>query len=201
MYYNYPEQKYQDNGKSKYSTLAHEYGHFFDGNAKYKGLHFSEVNEINNRTKYAKLRVRASSSDEFLEAVRKDRSLLKTTITNDSKKEIRRTESTVGVQDAVDGLLADRFGWGHGDKYYNRVYNRFKRLGEHKTLQSVYKKQGLDASNLGKTAMECRIYDSASEMWANIMSAEVNGGDELEAIKKYLPNSYEAMIKILEGVE
>lgn len=38
-------------------------------------------------------------------------------------------------------------------------------------------------------------------MWANIMAAEVNGGSELEYVKKYLPNSYEAFIEILKGVK
>lgn len=50
-------------------------------------------------------------------------------------------------------------------------------------------------------ARECRVYESASEMWANIMSAEINGGEELEYVKKYLPNSYEAIIEILKGVK
>lgn len=60
---------------------------------------------------------------------------------------------------------------------------------------------GIDASNLSKVANECRVYESASEMWANIMGAEVNGGSELEYVKKYLPNSYEAFIEILKGVK
>lgn len=50
-------------------------------------------------------------------------------------------------------------------------------------------------------AHECRVYEAASEMWANIMSAEVNGGSSLEYVKKYLPNSYKAFIDILKGVE
>lgn len=33
------------------------------------------------------------------------------------------------------------------------------------------------------------------------MSAEVNGGAELEAVKEYLPNSYEVLVKILKGVK
>ena len=38
-------------------------------------------------------------------------------------------------------------------------------------------------------------------MWANIMSAEVCGGETLEYIKMYLPNSYKAMLEILKEVE
>ena len=37
--------------------------------------------------------------------------------------------------------------------------------------------------------------------WANIMSAEVNGGEELFFVKEYLPNSYEALKKILKGAK
>ena len=38
--YSYPLQRYIDNGRSKYSTLAHEYGHYFDKQAKYDDLQF-----------------------------------------------------------------------------------------------------------------------------------------------------------------
>ena len=201
--FDYPLQKYIDNGKAKYSTLAHEYGHYFDEKAKYEGLHFKEVELIHSKTKYQKNRFAkiASSSDEFLTAVRKDREYLKSILTTDVEKYLRDHDGSYGVQDAIDGLLAHRIGWGHGDKYYNRKYSSVKTLGEHRNLQEVYKELGIDASNLRKTARECRVYESASEMWANIMSAEVNGGSELEYVKKYLPNSYEAFIEILKGVK
>ena len=143
----------------------------------------------------------ASSSDEFLAAVRKDRELLKETLTDESKKDLRDHDASAGVQDAIDGLLAERISWGHGDKYYNRKYHSAKQMKDHKGIQVAYKELGIDASNLGKTAFECRVYESASEMWANIMGAEVNGGSELEYVKKYLPNSYEAFIEILKGVK
>ena len=117
------------------------------------------------------------------------------------KEDFRNTHASAGVQDAIDGLLGERIAWGHGDKYYNRQYSSMKRLKEHKGLQAAYKELGIDASNLSKVANECRVYESASEMWANIMGAEVNGGSELEYVKKYLPNSYEAFIEILKGVK
>ena len=60
---------------------------------------------------------------------------------------------------------------------------------------------GFDASNQAKTKVICRQYEAASEMWANIMSAEVCGGDALEYVKKYLPNSYESMKKIMKGAK
>jgi hypothetical protein len=113
---------------------------------------------------------------------------------------MRDHDASAGVQDAIDGLLAERIGWGHGDKYYNRKYNHAKQLKDHRGIQEAYKELGIDASNLSKTAFECRIYEAASEMWANIMSAEINGGFELEYVKKYLPNSYKTLIDILREV-
>lgn len=203
LVFSYPLQKYIDNGRSKYHTLAHEYGHFYDAKVDYKGLHFKEVETIHSNTKYQTNRFAkiASSSDEFLTAVRKDREFLKSILTTDVEKDLRDHDASSGVQDAIDGLLAHRIKWGHGDKYYNRKYHSVKQFKEHKGLQAAYKELGIDASNLGKTAFECRVYESASEMWANIMGAEVNGGSELEYVKKYLPNSYEAFIEILKGVK
>lgn len=58
---------------------------------------------------------------------------------------------------------------------------------------------GLDASNQAKTKSICRRYEAASEAWANIMSAIVCGGKELEYVEKYLPNSYQMMLEILKG--
>lgn len=201
--FSYPQQKYLDNGRSKFSTLAHEYGHYFDTKAEYEGLHFKEIELIHSKTKWQEQMFSkvASSSDEFLTAVREDRKLLKETLTDEVRKDLIDHDASSGVQDAIDGLLAERINWGHGDKYYNRKYHAAKQLKDHKGIQQAYKELGYDASNLSKTARECRVYEAASEMWANIMSAEVNGGSELDYVKRYLPNSYAAMLKILEGVK
>lgn len=201
--FNFPLQKYIDNGKSKFSTLAHEYAHFFDRQAEFEGLHFNEVDTILKNTKYQNgiiTRI-ASSSDEFLEAVRKDKALLQKNLNDELRKELSEHDASMGVQDAIDGLLGERIRWGHGDKYYNGNYMYAKRVKEHRKIQKVYKELGFDASNLNKTMMEYRIFDASSEMWANIMSAEVNGGSELEYVKKYLPNSYNAMLTILKKVK
>lgn len=108
--YSYPLQRYIDNGRSKYSTLAHEYGHYFDKQAKYDDLHFKEIETIHSKTKYQTARFDkvASSSDEFLTAVRKDRELLRTVLTDDIKKDLGNHDGSHGVQDAIDGLLAER---------------------------------------------------------------------------------------------
>lgn len=201
--FSYPDERYIQNGKDKYSTVAHEYGHFFDAQAQFSDLHFNEIDTVKNNLNYTKSRFtnRASSSDEFLAAVRKDKQFLRNTLTDEIKKELRLHDASDGVQDAIDGLLWERIGWGHGDKYYNRLYHSIKQMKEHKGLQQAYKDLGYDVSNLSKVVSICRDYESASEMWANIMAAEVNGGEALEYVKKYLPNSYAALIEILKGVK
>lgn len=201
--FSYPDERYIQNGKDKYSTVAHEYGHFFDAQAQFSDLHFNEIDTVKNNLNYTKSRFtnRASSSDEFLAAVRKDKQFLRDTLTDEIKKELRLHDASDGVQDAIDGLLWERIGWGHGDKYYNRLYHSIKQMKEHKGLQQAYKDLGYDVSNLSKLVSICRDYESASEMWANIMAAEVNGGEALEYVKKYLPNSYAALIEILKGVK
>lgn len=201
--FSYPDERYIQNGKDKYSTVAHEYGHFFDAQAQFSDLHFNEIDTVKNNLNYTKSRFtnRASSSDEFLAAVRKDKQFLRDTLTDEIKKELRLHDASDGVRDAIDGLLWERIGWGHGDKYYNRLYHSIKQMKEHKGLQQAYKDLGYDVSNLSKVVSICRDYESASEMWANIMAAEVNGGEALEYVKKYLPNSYAALIEILKGVK
>lgn len=190
----------------KYSTLAHEYGHYFDAKAKFK-VNFKEIDSLNkaieSKGSWAKewFKKKTSSSDEFLQAVRKDKEYIKNIFSNDLRKELSEHDGSSGVQDAIDGLFGERIRWGHGDKYYNRKYTLAKSLKIHNDIQKVYKELGLDASNLAKTKMIVRQYETASEMWANIMSAIVCGGKELEYVKKNLPNSYEALLKILEGVE
>ena len=193
----------------KYGTLAHEYGHFFDAKVDFDGLHYSEMDAVQKatglQTIFAKI---PSSSDEFLAAVRADKEFLKNALTDEAKKDLTSHNASHGVQDAIDGLFPkSRLHWGHGERYYNRKYADIDWMDKHSTsskkkaLQQVYIDLGLDASNQTKTKTICRQYEAASEMWANIMSAEVTGGESLEYVKKYLPNSYEAMLKILKGVK
>ncbi|MGI6501258.1 MAG: hypothetical protein ACOX1S_10355 [Anaerostipes sp.] len=210
--FSYPNESYIKNGLNKYSTLAHEYGHFFDAKVPFSGMNFKEIDTIQDNLEYMKSHFKrcASSSDEFLAAVRKDKQWLRDNLTDEMKKELRAHDASSGVQDAIDGLLGQRICWGHGDKYYNRTYNACKPIklaglkntvNEQKNLQAAYKKLGFDASNQGKVGRICRDYESASEMWANLMAAEVNGGEALEYVKKYLPNSYQALLDILKGVQ
>ena len=193
---------------NKFGTLAHEYAHFFDGKAVFNNINFKEVEAIRDATwmnNYFKSI--PSSSDEFLEALRKDKEFLSSILTPELKLELKAHNASHGVQDAIDGLFPNsRIVWGHGERYYNQIYSnieyfdKFARTSNKKALKQVYADKGFDVSNYGKVKIICRQYTAASEAWANIISAEVCGGEELEYVKKYLPNSYKAIIDILKGV-
>ena len=147
-------------------------------------------------------------SDEFLESIRKDKEYLKSIFTTEIKNDLMAHNASHGVQDAIDGLFPNsRIRWGHGERYYNRRYadieflDKIAGTSRKKAVRDVYKNLGFDVSNQTKVKNICRQYDAASEAWANIISAEVNGGEALEYIKKYLPNSYKAMLEILKEVK
>lgn len=194
---------------NKFGTLAHEYAHFFDEKAVFNNIHFKEVEAIRDATwmnNYFKSI--PSSSDEFLEALRKDKEFLSSILTPELKLELKAHNASHGVQDAIDGLFPNaRITWGHGERYYNQIYSnieyfdKFARTSNKKALKQVYADKGFDVSNYGKVKIICRQYTAASEAWANIISAEVCGGEELKYVKKYLPNSYRAVLEILKGVK
>ncbi len=204
---NFTYPKYAD--MNKYSTLAHEYGHFFDDKAEFDGLHFKEIEAVKKATGLDTTFLNvASSSDEFLAAMRNDKAHIKSILTADARADLIAHNASSGVQDAIDGLFTkSRLCWGHGEKYYNRKYasvdymDKVLKSSLKKKLQQAYNDLGLDASNQLKTKSICRQYEAASEAWANIMSAEVCGGESLKYVKKYLPNSYQAMLNILKGVK
>lgn len=204
---NFTYPKYAD--MNKYGTLAHEYGHFFDDKAGFDGLHFKEMEAVRKATGLdTTFKNAASSSDEFLAAMRSDKVHIKSIMTADAKADLIAHNASSGVQDAIDGLFTkSRLCWGHGEKYYNRKYATVEQMDRilnsslKKKLQQAYKDLGLDASNQSKVKSLCRQYEAASEAWANILSAEVCGGESLEYVKKYLPNSYQAMLNILKGVK
>ena len=204
--FGYTAERYIQGGRSKYSVLAHEYGHFFDVKAKFKDLAFTEIEAVNALStidNYVIVRQRASASDEFLAAVRADKDFLQSIWSADTIKKLRARDASAGVQDAASAFFVDgHIGWHHEDKYWNRKYHAIKTVfKKHKELKKMYADMGLDASNLSKTMMHSRIYEAASETWANIMSAVTNGGEELDFIKEYMPNSYKKLIDILGRLE
>ena len=198
--YSYPLQRYIDNGMSKYETLAHEYGHFFDAMVKYPPTNFTEVDTINATCKYFNLKKVASSSDEFLQAMRADKNMIRSMLTSQVKADLKAHDASAGVQDAIDGLFGVRIGWGHGDRYYNRKYSFAKQFGEEKQIKNVYLALGMDASNQAKVQGIVRNYETASELWANMMSAETTGGEALDYIKKFFPETYKVFLDIIKGV-
>lgn len=201
-------------GQSDYSVLAHEIGHMFDYKiGKLKDLSFNEITAINDRcvigsgiTKLFK--ETASMSDGFLSALRKDMDALKAglddrSIVKEMLSTVAKRNGTAGVQDALDGFFKTQdnrlLPWGHGSKYYNRAYNqRVTGFGLDKELKAVLKELGFDASNQTKVKDICRQYEAASEAWANVASAVTCGGEELEAMQKYMPETVKEFERICE---
>lgn len=199
--FGYPDDRYIRDGMSKYHTLAHEYGHFFD-TRQYDGLTFNEYQAVGNVIGRRKRNGEASSSDQFLSALRKDMEFIKSNYTDIRQFCLAHNNTTVGIQDAVDGLGLGRIRWGHGDRYYNRFYNdRIKSsqgwFDYSKELKKVYSSMGFDASNQAKVKNISRQYETASELWANIASAVTTGGAELDGLKKYFPECTNAFLEIV----
>lgn len=202
-------------GMDRYSTLAHESGHFFDDKlGRLAGLEFKEIDKVNEACKVAStniIREVPSASDGFLNSLRKDAEALRESVSDRSiRKEMRNTlenrNATSGVQDFLDGFFSTQksglLPWGHGDTYYNRKYNHLvKNFGKEKNLKQALLQLGLDASNQTKVKRLFRIYETGSEAWANISSAVTCGGKELEAIKKYMPNTYKEYLRIIKKVK
>ena len=210
--------------QQKYETLAHEYGHFVDVNIPSDKYKSTEVQYINDKAKaglhykFDVLKVSASTSDEFLTAMRSDRERNKGFIndaaTNKTMREDLldngRRNVTANIQDAFDGFWSTqdaRYGssirllWGHGDKYYNRAYNRkITGFGVEKEVKQALLDLGFDASNQTKVKRIMRDYETASELWANIQSSETVGGETLSLMKKYFPESCKAWETIAGSV-
>lgn len=225
MWYNYPHQYYIDNGMSRYRTVAHEYGHFVDrfphfGHIDNSSgeLTWNEMDAIGAKIPNSMIRGwlmgdrTISNSDKFLGAMRKDfdKIISEGKIVDYCKA---REDTTVSIQDAVDGWGLGRIAWGHGDKYYNREYanlvwyekntpNRFKTTQKPtEALKEIYTDLGLDASNQTKVKKIARQYDTASELWANMVSAETTGGLELASIQEQFPETYKAFKELLKVVK
>lgn len=201
-------------GRHKYSTLAHENGHFFDDMYRPTTLEHKEIDALNDAARKSGyfgtlIKQTPSQSDSFLAALRADMDALKSKVTDMSiRTEFLATtnlrNATNGIQDALDGFFGTQkkgiLPWGHGDTYYNRAYNkRIKYWGAEKAIQEAYKDMGFDVSNQTKVKMLTRQYEAASETWANVCSAVTCGGEELDAIKKYMPKTLEAFMKIIGG--
>lgn len=205
--YGYPDKNQLADGRSKFSILSHEYGHFIDYVGVFKNLNFREIDAIKQSVKLSNnlIKNKASISDEFLKALRKDKSALSTKIFDSTfRDDLFSSSASAGVQDAICGMFGTKrtkMKWQHKDSNYNRIYSSFKQLKIEKDVQKVYINLGYDASNQAKVKSIVRDYETASETWANIMSAETCGGSELEYVKKYLPNSYSSFLNIMKELK
>lgn len=202
-------------GMNKFETLAHEVGHMFDDSmGRLPGLEFTEVDLINQKCIIGSginktLTPVPSNCDEFLKALRKDMEALRPKVKDRSiRAELLETtakrNATAGIQDALDGFYDTQSSgllpWGHGSRYYNREYNRrISAFGNEKALKEAYTEMGFDASNQTKAKRLSRIYETASEAWANMSSAVTVGGDTLAYMKEYMPETYSAYIRIVGG--
>lgn len=203
----------------EWSTLAHEYGHFTDDVIDKNAFNSNEIDFINSKlTKSGRVppfKKTASTSDEFLTAMRADRNInegfMKDSAINDTirKDLLRNSGCSSGVQDAFDGFWGTqdskdkntRLPWGHGNRYYNRKYTKkIAGFGLEKDLKDAYIQLGFDASNQTKVKTITRDYETASELWANISSAKTVGGEELAYMEKYFPNAVNAWDNIVGGV-
>lgn len=203
--------------KGKYGTISHEFGHHVDAEIQRANYKTTEIDTLNSRVRLMFGAGReifhpcASSSDEFLTAMRKDRAALRGYKTNPTERKTIRDElmanrnATAGIQDAFDGFWGTQdskdwnfmLPWGHGNKYYNRLYNDWiKGFGLEKELKAAYTDLGFDASNQTKVKNITRDYETASELWANIQAAKTTGGDELKFMLKYFPEAVKAWEEI-----
>ena len=191
----------------KYGTLAHESGHLFDYEmGRVPGLTYSEVDLINEKCligngKVMMLDPVASNSDEFLAAVRKDMEALRPSVNDKSIRDELFGKKTVGIQDALDGFFSTKesrlLSWGHGDRYYNRFYSKVTAFKDEKGLKSAYEELGLKSNNQSAVKRTSRIYATASEAWANVTSAYTCGGETLEYMEEYMPETCRAYIRIV----
>lgn len=191
----------------KFQTLTHEFGHFIDHNLSSNVKH-SYSDKIGNKSNtffdfvFKKV---LSSSDEFMGAMRKDKELLQSIGFVELAKRLKDDNFSSGVQDFIDGSFVgarNRIRWGHGESYYNILYDRLEL--SRKMTGTDHAKELLAITGM-KTKKELKQYSrdvmTARELWANIASAETCNDKSLDYIKEYAPNSYKAFREIIKGVK
>lgn len=191
----------------KFSILTHEFGHFMDYNLSSKVKHSYSDKFDNKANPFADFVFKKvlSSSDEFMGAMRKDKELLESIGFVELEKRLKDDDFSSGVQDFIDGSFVggrNRIRWGHGESYYNILYDRLEL--SRKMTRTDYAKELLAVTGM-KTKKElkgyCRDVMTARELWANIASAETCNDKSLDYIKEYAPNSYKAFREIIKGVK
>lgn len=216
-------------GVDRYTTVFHEYGHFISHRGRFEDLHFRELDalsQLEGASAYGKTTCAdfftktASASDEFLEAVRKDRVFLqkKWDDWDPEKAPFRMSfldaisfeKGTTGPQDALDGFFSTmdnpynygRTKVGHGDEYYNRLYEILTIYKVKSTaIKKAYKTIGIPLKRKGEVIRELRLYAAAEEIWANVNAAYIVRGAELEKVLEYLPNTSKTFLEIMERLK
>ena len=209
--FGYADEKYIKQGSHKFETLAHEVGHFFDNNKYYNDLTYLEIEGIQNSTllknTFPKI---PSSSDIFLDAVRKDIEILRQSTNGfknfgSLKEKLSTTAQSSGVQDFLDGICDTKkrniFGWGHSKGYYDREYNVVKKAERLNDLKDFYSSIRYDVKTQQKLKDISRNYRTASEVWANITQAVTleNETGNIKFIEEYMPNSLKTYLKIINN--
>ena len=193
-------------GRHRFSTFFHEFGHSVD-------LCISGTNYHNNESEMLKrIKVfdahwnnKITTSDEFIAAAIKDRdNVLKLIYSPDLDKETRNKlfYGSPAIQDFVSGIAGNdekirkKLDWAHSEKYYNRFYNIAYSRYSVADLKEKFKEAGIEVKNAKELKERMRIYDVASEAWANI-NEEFGTGDG-DYMKTFCPNMYNLFMKVLE---
>lgn len=196
--YTFP--KYSD--INRFATLAHEYGHFFDTKVDAFGkFSFKEIDGLNEILYGEFFRKQMCFTDDFLEAVRKDKDFLAKIYDENVKNDLLKSNASAGVQDALNCFQHEIILWGHDEKYWSSYSRHFKALKLLRECNEMYKNLGMKARVIKDSWEYLRDIQGSVEVWANVMRAIVVGGDDLKYVSKYLPNSYEKMIEMLKGVK
>jgi hypothetical protein len=199
-------------GLNRWTTLAHESGHWFDKcMAQMSGISWNEAEAINKAVSfnasngYQKIKLYPSSSDEFLSALRKDMENLKASAKDGTLKAVFLADSamsnrTHGIQDVLNGFYGTKIRWQHDERYWNSDYNYVKSFRKEKELKNVYNTLGMNVTNQAQVKRLTRQYAASSEAWAHINSGLTVGGEQLAVYEQYMPNAVEAYRKIMAKV-
>lgn len=190
----------------RFQWLNHECGHMYDDkiDGSIKDMTFEEFSKIREAAGwngYSQPNT-PSRSDEFMSAMRKDIEKLWDVVSAPNwetlNSELLLDDASSGVQDFLDGVFgksqAVKTIWGHGESYYNRMYES---LGKSGYIQEIAKTLDYDEETLKDVLRE---YETSSELWANICSALTGGGNAEKYMRMYAPESLKAFLSIIRRI-
>ena len=180
---------------NKYSTLAHEYGHFFAENGQYTNATWDEFGQFWGLLGVKKDTYDVSLSDIFLKALRDD----KKQAVNLWKKDANAFDdiNSERVQDTLRGFGATTR-WGHPSSYYHLYSNMA--LKKWKDVKKLYNGRGLTVKRKLDIANFADDYMTAKETFANMVSAYTLSDKAAVAYyEKYLPSTWDAFKKLINN--